>query len=111
MLADLRAIAESAERITTTLNAGNEPSEPVDIAEYRALTGEVTQATVELTKLVDAVSGVTDSPDDIIAVVDHLAAGQERVLNRLLVVLLISIAFFFLCLTGYRYVNSREKNV
>ena len=102
MLSDLRIIVESTERITTTLNAGNEPSEPVDIAEYRALTADVTQATIELTKLVNAVSGVTDSPDDIVAIIDHIAAGQERVLNRLLVILLISIAFFFVCLFAYR---------
>ena len=115
MLGDLRAIVESAERITATLsagnagNAGNEPSEPVDIAEYRALTADVTQATIELTKLVDAISGVADSPDDIVAIVDHLLAGQERILNHLLIVILISIAFFFACLLGYRYVTSKHK--
>lgn len=114
MLSDLRAIAESAERITTTLNAGKEPSEPaepIDIAEYRALTADVTQATIELTKLAEAVSAITDSPDDIVAIVDHIAAGQERVLNRVLVVLLIGIAFFFACLTGYRYVTAKNKSL
>ena len=110
MLIDLRAIVESAERITTALNAGNEPSEPVDIAEYRALTADVTQATIELTKLVDSVSGVTDSPDDIVAIIDHIAAGQERVLNRVLVILLISIAFFFVCLTGYRHMTAKTRS-
>jgi len=110
MLTDLRAIVESAERISTSLNTGNEPSEPIDIADYRALTEDVTQATIELTKLVDAVSGVTDSPDDIVAIVDHLVAGQERVLNRVLVILLISIAFFFVCLTGYRYMTASSKD-
>jgi hypothetical protein len=111
MLSDLRAIVESTERIAATLDTGNEPSEPVDIAEYRALTADLTQATIELTKLVDAVSGVTDSPDDIVVIVDHIAAGQERVLNRLLVISLISIAFFFVCLSGYRYVTSKNKNL
>ena len=111
MLSDLRAIVESTERIAATLSTGNEPSEPVDIAEYRALTSEVTQATIELTKLVDAVSGVTDSPDDIVAIIDHIAAGQERVLNRLLIILLISIAFFFVSLFAYRYAMAKGKNL
>ena len=114
MLSDLRAIVESSERITTTLNAGNEPSEPsepVDIAEYRALTSEVTQATIELTKLVDAVSGITESSEDIVAVVDHLTAGQERVLNRLLLIMLISIAFFFVCLFAYRFAMAKRRDL
>ena len=111
MLSDLRAIVESTERIAATLSTGNEPSEPVDIAEYRALTSEVTQATIELTKLVDAVSGVTDSPDDIVAIIDHIAAGQERVLNRLLIILLISIAFFFVSLFAYGYAMAKGKNL
>lgn len=111
MLSDLRAIVESTERITSTLNTGSEPSEPVDIAEYRALTADVTQAVIELTKLVDSLSGVTDSPDDIVTVIDHIAAGQERVLNRLVVILLISIAFFFVCLTGYRYMTARSRGL
>jgi hypothetical protein len=111
MLSDLRAIVESTERITTTLNTGDEPSEPVDIAEYRARTADVTQAVIELTKLVDSLSGVTDSPDDIVAIVDHITAGQERVLNRLLVILLISIAFFFICLSGYRLVAAKTKRL
>ena len=71
---------------------------------------DVTQATIELTKLVGAVSGVTDSPDDIVAIVDQIAAGQERVLNRLLVISLISIAFFFVCLSGYRYVTAKSRD-
>jgi len=108
MLSDLRAIAESTERITTALNAG---SEPVDIAEYRALTADVTQAMIELTKLVDAVSGVTDSPNDIVAIIDHIAAGQERVLNRLLVILLISIAFFFICMFAYQYAMAKRRDL
>ena len=111
MLGDLRAIVESVEHITTSLNTGNEPTEPVDIAEYRALTADVTQATIELTKLVDAVSGVTDSPDDIVAIVDHISAGQERVLNRLLVILLISIAFFFVCLFAYRFAMAKRRDL
>jgi len=111
MLTDLRAIIESSERIAATLNAGNEPSEPVDIAGYRALTSDVTQATIELTKLVDAVSGITDSPDDIVAIADHVAAGQERVLNRLLVILLISIAFFFVCMFAYQYAMVKRRDL
>jgi len=111
MLSDVRAIVESTERITSTLNTGSEPTEPVDIAEYRALTADVTQAVIELTKLVDSLSGVTDSPDDIVAIVDHITAGQERVLNRLLVILLISIAFFFICLSGYRLVAAKTKRL
>jgi hypothetical protein len=111
ILSDLRVIVESTERITTTLNAGNEPSEPIDIAEYRALTADVTQATIELTKLFDAVSGVADGPEDIIAIVDHLAAGQDRVLNHLLVILLISIVFFFVCLFAYRYAMAKGRNL
>jgi len=111
MLSDLRAIVESTERITSTLNTGSEPSEPVDIVEYRALTADVTQAVIELTKLVDSLSGVTDSPDDIVTIVDHITAGQERVLNRLLVILLISIAFFFICLSGYRLVAAKTKRL
>jgi len=109
MLDDLRVIVESAERITATLNSGDEPSEPVDIAEYRALTADVTQAAVELTKLVDAVGVVTEKPIDLVTAVDHVVAGQERVLNRLLVILLISIAFFFVCLSGYRFVAVKVR--
>ena len=111
MLSDLRAIAESTERVTSTLNAGNEPSEPIDIAEYRALTADVTQAMIELTKFVDAVSGVTDSPGDVVAIIDHIAAGQERVLIRLLVILLISIAFFFVCLFAYRIAMAKGRDL
>ena len=111
MLGDLRAIVESTERVTATLNTGNKRSEAVDIAEYRALTADVTQAVIELTKLIDAVSGISDSPDDIVAIVDHLVAGQERVLNRLLIILLISIAFFFICLSGYRLVAAKTKRL
>lgn len=110
MLGDLRVIVESAERITATLNAGNEPSEPIDIAEYRALAADVAQVTTDLTKLVDAVSGAGDSSDNIVVIVDHLVAGQERLLNRLLVIVLISIAFFFVCLTGYRYMTASSKD-
>ena len=109
ILSDLRAIVESSERIAATLDTGNEPAEPVDISEYRALTSEVTQATIELTKLVDAVSGVTKSPEDIVAVVDHIAAGQERVLNRLLLITLISIAFFLICLFAYRFAMAKNR--
>ena len=114
MLSDLRAIVESSERIAATLNTGDEPSEPsepVDIAEYRALTSDVTQATIELTKLVDAVSGITESSEDIATVTDHLVAGQERVLNRLLLIILISIAFFFVCLFTYRFAMAKGKYV
>jgi hypothetical protein len=111
MLSDLRAIVESSERIATTLNSRDEPSEPIDIAEYRALTSEVTQATIELTKLVGAVSGITDSSEDIVAVVDHLTAGQERVLNRLLVILLTSIAFFFVCLFAYQHAMAKRRDL
>jgi len=111
ILSDLRAIVESTERITTTLNAGGEPSEPIDIAEYRALTKDITQATIELTKLLDAVSGVAEGPEDIIAIADHVAAGQERVLNRLLVILLVSIAFFFVCLFAYRYAIAKGRDL
>jgi hypothetical protein len=111
ILSDLRAIVESTERITTTLNAGGEPSEPIDIAEYRALTKDITQATIELTKLLDAVSGVAEGPEDIIAIADHVAAGQERVLNRLLVILLISIAFFFVCLFAYRKAMAKGRDL
>jgi hypothetical protein len=111
MLSDLRAIVESSERIATTLNSRDEPSEPIDIAEYRALTSEVTQATIELTKLVGAVSGITDCSEDIVAVVDHLTAGQERVLNRLLVILLTSIAFFFVCLFAYPFAMAKRRDL
>jgi len=109
LVSDLRAVAESIERVTIMLNAGEEPSEPIDIAEYRALAADVTQATNQLTKLVNAVSGVTDDPDDIVAIVDHLTAGQERVLNRLLGVLLISIAFFFVCLFAYQSAIAKSR--
>ena len=111
MLSDMRAIVESTERITSTLNTGSKTSEPVDIAEYRALTADVTKAVIELTKLVDSLSGVTDIPDDIVTIVDHITAGQEGVLNRLLVILLISIAFFFICLSGYRLVAAKTKRL
>ena len=111
MLDDLRAIVETTERITATLNSGNDPSEPMDIAEYRALTADVTQAAIELKKLVDAVSGVTESPVDIVTTIDHFAAGQERVLNRLLIILLICITFFFVCLAGYRLVTVKVKGL
>lgn len=109
LVSDLRAVAESIERVTIMLNAGEEPSEPIDIAEYRALAADVTQATNQLTKLVDAVSETTDNPDNIVAIVDHLTAGQQRILNHLLAVLLISIAFFFLCLIGYQYMIAKSK--
>ena len=111
MLDDLRVIVESAERITASLNSGDEPSEPVDIAEYRALTADVTQAAIELTKLVDAVGVVTEKPIDLVTAVDHVVAGQERILNRLLVILLISIAFFFVCLSGYRFVAVKVREL
>jgi hypothetical protein len=111
MLDDLRSIVESAERITATLISDEELSEPVDIAEYRALTADVAQAAVELTKLVDAVSVATEKPIDLVTAVDHFAAGQERVLNRLLFILLISIAFFFVCLTGYRFATAKVRGL
>ena len=107
MLSDLRVIVESAERINTELSA----NEPIEIAEYRALTADVAQVTTELATLVEAVNDVTNNPDDLVTIIDHFAAGQERVLNRALLVLLISIAFFFICLIGYRFVNRRRDGL
>jgi len=107
MLQDLHNILQIVERIVVTMESGEGSSEPVDIAEYRALTAEATATAVELRNLVDSIGRVIDDSPAVISVIDELITREEEIVNRWIILLMVLIAFFFVCLLAYRYVAAR----
>lgn len=107
ILQDLHNLLQVVERIVVAMESGEESSEPVEIAEYRALTADATAAAAELRNLVDSIGRVLDNSPAVISVIDELIAREERIVNRWIVLLMVLIAFFFACLFGYRLASTR----
>ena len=107
ILQDLHNILQIVERIVITMESGEGSSEPIDIAAYRALTAEATATAVELRNLVDSIGRVIDDSPAVISVIDELIAREKQMVNRWIILLMVLIAFFFVCLLAYRYVAVR----
>ena len=111
VLADLRATLEVTERIVSALEPDDAASEPIDIAEYRALSREVAGAAIELRNLIEAINdGVEGSPAVSVAI-DQLTAGQARLIDRFFILMGILIAFFFVCMLVYRQTAVRLNRI
>jgi hypothetical protein len=111
VLTDLRATLEVTERIVRALEPDDAASEPIDIAEYRALSREVSGAAIELRNLVEVINdGVEGSPAVSVAI-DQLTAGQARLIDRFFILMGILIAFFFVCMLVYRQTAARLNRI
>jgi hypothetical protein len=106
VLEELHEVLLVVERIVTA-NEGAEASEPIDIAEYRALTAEAAATAVELRHLVDAIGRVVDDSPAVVSVIDELVLAEERIVNRMSIIIMLLIVFFFVCLLIYKYTAAR----
>ena len=107
MLVELRQTLEVVDQITARFDSGEESSEPVDIAEYQALTVEVANAMTELRLTLGALGGVLDSSPALIALVDQLVERESEIVNQLMLYAMILILFFFVVLFAYRFVAAK----
>lgn len=103
MLVELRMTLEVVDQITARFDSGDESSEPVDIAAYQALTGEIAGALTELRLTLGALGGAMDSSPALIAMVDQLVERESKMVNQLLIYAMILILFFFVILFAYRF--------
>lgn len=106
VLEELHEVLLVVERIVAA-NEDADASEPIDIAEYRALTAEATATAIELRHLVDAIGRVVDDSPALVSVIDEFVLAEERLLNRMIVMLVLLIVFFFACLFIYKYMAAR----
>jgi len=107
MLVELRQTLEVVDQITARFDSGEASSEPVDIAEYQALTVEVANAMTELRLTLGALGDVLDSSPALIAMVDQLVERESRMVNQLMLYAMILILFFFVILFAFRYVSAK----
>jgi len=107
MLVELRQTLQVVDQITARFDSGDEKSEPVDIAEYQALTVEVAKAMSELRLTIGALGGVLDSSPALISLVDQLVERENRMVNQLFIYAMLLILFFFVVLFGYRMISSK----
>ena len=107
MLVELRQTLEVVDQITARFDSGEKNSEPVDVAEYQALTAEVTNAMTELRLTLGALGGVLDSSPALIELVDQLVERENRMVNQLMLYAMILILFFFIVLFAYRFVAAK----
>ena len=107
MLVELRQTLEVVDQITARFDSGEASSEPVDIAEYQALTVEVANAMTELRLTLGALGDVLDSSPALIAMVDQLVERESRIVNQLMLYAMILILFFFVILFAFRYVSAK----
>jgi len=107
MLVELRQTLEVVDQITARFDSDEENSEPVDIAQYQALTVEVANAMTELRLTLGALGGVLDSSPALIELVDQLVERESRMVNQLMLYAMLLILFFFVVLFGYRYISAK----
>ena len=110
-LADLRATAEVTERIVSALESDEATSEPINIAEYQALSREVAGAAIELRGLVEAINNGVAGSTGFSAAIDLLTTGQAGLIDRFFILMGILITFFFVCMLGYRLTAARLDRV
>ena len=107
MLVELRMTLEVVDQITARFDSGGESSEPVDIAEYQALTVEIANAMTELRLTLGALGGVMDSSPALIAMVDQLVERESKMVNQLMLYAMTLILFFFVVLFAYRFISAK----
>jgi len=107
MLVELRQTLEVVDQITARFDSDEENSEPVDIAQYQALTVEVANAMTELRLTLGALGGVLDSSPALIELVDQLVERESRMVNQLMLYAMLLILFFFVVLFAYRYISAK----
>jgi len=107
MLVELRMTLEVVDQIMARFDLDEQSSEPVNIAEYQALTGEVANAMTELRLTLGALGGVLDSSPALIAVVDQLVERESKMVNQLMLYAMLLILFFFVVLFAYRYASGK----
>ena len=107
MLVELRQTLEVVNQITERMSSGEKKSDPVDIAEYKALTIEAKYAMTELRLTLDAVGKVLESSPAVLAIVDELVVHEKRMVNQLMLYAMVLIVFFFVVLFGYRFMSAK----
>ena len=107
MLVELRMTLEVVDQITARFDSDEKSSEPVDIAQYQALTGEVANAMTELRLTLGVLGGVLDSSPALIELVDQLVEKESEMVNQLMLYAMLLILFFFVVLFGYRFVAAK----
>ena len=107
MLVELRMTLEVVDQITARFDSGGESSEPVDIAEYQAMTVEIANAMTELRLTLGALGGVMDSSPALIAMVDQLVERESKMVNQLMLYAMTLILFFFVVLFAYRFISAK----
>jgi hypothetical protein len=107
MLVELHQTLKVVDQITARFDSDESSSEPVDVADYQALTVEVANAMTELRLTLGALGGVLDSSPALIAVVDELVERESKMVNQLMLYAMFLILFFFVVLFAYRFVSAK----
>lgn len=109
ILTELRLSLEATERLIEALGLADEnaASEPVDIAEYRALVAEAANTASEFRLLMQAVSDTMRDSPAVVSVFDKLVASEKQAVNYAALIIMGLIVFFFLMLLAYRFVAAR----
>lgn len=107
MLVELRLTLEVVDQITARFDSGDESSEPVDMAEYQALTVEIANAMTELRLTLGALGGAMDSSPALIAMVDQLVERESQMVNQLMLYAMFLILFFFVVLFSFRFLSAK----
>lgn len=107
MLVELRKTLEVVDQIAARFESGGEKSEPVNVADYQALTVEVANAMAELRLTLGAIGGVMDSSPALIALVDQLLERESRMVSQLMLYAMLLILFFFVVLFAYRFISAK----
>jgi hypothetical protein len=109
ILTELRQSLEATERLVDVLGLANEnvASEPVDIAEYRALAAETANTASEIRLLIQALSDTMQDAPAVVSALDELVSREQQVVNYTALIMMGLIVFFFVMLLAYRYVAAR----